>query len=55
MKRNKAEELVMLSPIEELIAELDSSDQPLLSSRRSKPYTSWGQERNRSPSEHRNP
>ena len=33
MKRNKAEELVMLSPIEELTAELDSSDQPLLSSR----------------------
>ena len=33
MKRNKAEELVMLSPIEEFTAELDSSDQPLLSSK----------------------
>ncbi len=33
MKRNKAEELVMLSPIEKLIVEPDSSDQPLLSSR----------------------
>ncbi len=33
MKRNKAEELVMLSPIEKLIAEPDGSDQPLLSSR----------------------